>query len=276
MNRIGFIALAAVLASLPVQAQVLVAPTTLVLSPQNRFGTYMVTNRTDVAQEVTVDFRFGFPASDSLGNLFMQYQDSAAAARYSMAGWAKAYPRAFILPPGQQQVVRLTVKPPAGIDPGTYWSRIVTTSTPQTPPPDTAANGVATRLVFRLEQVTTVMYRHGEATTGVALEELRTRPGSAGAVHVFANLRRQGNSPFLGTATLRILDANGAVVLEVPESLALYFDQVKRFDVPAGALQHGSYVAEVGVIAQRSDIPRRDLLRAPPVSARARFAIPVK
>ncbi|HSL72749.1 MAG TPA: hypothetical protein VK864_21030, partial [Longimicrobiales bacterium] len=72
------------------------------------------------------------------------------------------------------------------------------------------------------------------------------------------------------------LDAHGAVVLEVPESLALYFDQVKRFDVPAGALQGGNYVAEVGVIAQRSDIPRRDLLRASPVSARATFVIPPK
>ncbi|HSL71611.1 MAG TPA: hypothetical protein VK864_15295, partial [Longimicrobiales bacterium] len=209
MKRIVLVTAAAVLTCLPVRAQVLVAPTTLVLSPQNQFGTYMVTNRTDVTQEVTVDFRFGFPASDSSGNLFMQYEDSAAAARYSMAKWAKAYPRAFLLPPGQQQVVRLTVRPPAGIDAGTYWSRIVTTSTPQTPPPDTAANGVATRLVFRLEQVTTVLYRHGLATTGVALEQVRAEPRSEGAVQVFANLRRQGNSPVLGTATLRILDAHG-------------------------------------------------------------------
>src|SRR3954466_747137 len=68
-------------------AQVVIAPPVITLVEPERFGTFTLENRSTVAQEVTVEFRFGYPASDSAGNLRMVYDDSAIAARSSVVPW---------------------------------------------------------------------------------------------------------------------------------------------------------------------------------------------
>ncbi|MGB9591584.1 MAG: hypothetical protein ACPL1K_03610, partial [Candidatus Kryptoniota bacterium] len=112
-------------------AQVIVAPTILYMSDKDRFGTFIVMNRSTTPQEISIYFKFGYPSSDSLGNLFMQYGDSAAAQKYSCANWVRGFPRQFIINPGQQQIVRLTVTPPPDLPDGMYWTRLVTRSSPQ-------------------------------------------------------------------------------------------------------------------------------------------------
>src|SRR5919109_1983937 len=81
-----------------VSAQVVISPPVITLVEPERFGSFTVENRSTVAQEVTVEFRFGYPTSDSAGDLRMIYDDSATAARSSIVPWVRAFPRRVLLP----------------------------------------------------------------------------------------------------------------------------------------------------------------------------------
>src|SRR5690349_20725577 len=83
-----------------VEAQVVIAPPVLTLVEPERFGTFTVENRSTVPQEVTIEFRFGYPMSDGVGNLQMVYDDSGSPGRSSMASWVRAFPRRALLRPG--------------------------------------------------------------------------------------------------------------------------------------------------------------------------------
>ncbi len=106
------------------QAQVIVAPTVLFMSDQSRFGTFVVMNRSNTPQEISISFRFGFPESDSAGITRMEYSDTAMERLHSCQEWLKGFPQKFIVNPGQQQVVRLLVAPPTGIADGEYLDQI--------------------------------------------------------------------------------------------------------------------------------------------------------
>lgn len=108
------------------QAQVLVAPTLLFVSDQSRFGTFFVMNRSNVPQEISISFRFGYPVSDSTGNVWMQYDDSLMAQNHSCRSWVRGFPEKFVINPGQRQVVRLLISPPPMIPDGEYWTRLIT------------------------------------------------------------------------------------------------------------------------------------------------------
>lgn len=273
MSRTWFAVLAALMLATPAAAQVAVAPTILFIGSDTRFGTYLVSNQSGVPQEVTVDFRFGYPESDSLGNGYMVYGDTLAGAELAITEWVRAFPRRFVVGPGEQQTVRLTVRPPADIADGTYWTRIVTTSTPQTPQVDTVGEGVAAQIIFRLEQITTVLYRNGEVGTGVTLDEVRHWVEPA-QVSFLATLSRTGNSPFFGSATLRVRDAAGTVVGEGIQAVAIYFDSRIAFAVDRAALPAGEYSAEISVTPERSDIAPADQLPMEAVTQTVRFAVP--
>jgi hypothetical protein len=271
--RSALTAAALLVAATAASGQVAIAPTTVVVGARQPFGSYLLSNASPVPQEVVVDFRFGFPVSDSLGAMTMLYDDSATAARHSMTEWVRAFPRRFVMQPGEQQVVRITVRPPAGLEDGTYWTRIVTTSTPQGPSPEPpAADGVSAHIVLRLEQVTTLLYRHGRQSTGLDPGEIVVVDDDESKA-LLLPLSRSGNAPYMGTALLRVRNADGDVVHESTDLLAIYFDLVKRFELPRG-LTSGSYTAEIALTAARRDIPSSDLVQAPPASRSVTFRVP--
>ena len=255
------------------QAQVVVAPPTLFINSAERFGNFILVNRSDVPQEISISFKFGYPATDSVGNMFMQYNDSVSAKQYSCAQWIRAFPLKFILMPMQQQTVRLMVIAPPNIPDGTYWTRLITSATPQQQTVvDTIRHGVTARITFIVQQVTTVVYRKGAVSTGVRIENIHAGVDSE-HVKLLARFVRTGNSPFFGTVSAKIYDRSGKVIDQATEPVSVYFDFVQPFLFDLRKFSPGEYTAEITAVSERPDIPRGELLQIEPVSARATVAI---
>lgn len=283
MNMKRIISLFVILLSVPIvrlgglaRAQVIVAPTILYMSSLDQFGTFVVMNRSKDPQEIMVSFKFGYPTSDSLGNIFMQYNDSLAAEKYSCSDWLRGFPRQFILNPGQQQVVRLTVMPKQDLPDGVYWSRLVTKSTPQVKFVDTVKTGVTANITFVLEQVTTVIYEKGGVSTTVSVSNGHTYEDST-HLNIVARINRGGNAPFLGTVDLKVLDAAGNTVYSDRLLLAAYFSMNVKFAVPLSDMRAGdNYTAVFDVSSDRPDIPPENAIKIDPVEQKFPFTLGVR
>lgn len=249
-------------------AQVMVAPTALFTSQQAPFGTLLVANRSDEPQEVAVDFHFGYPASDSLGELHMVYGDTLPPARFAMDGWVRAFPRRFVLGPGQEQLVRVLARPPATIEEGTYWSRLVVTSVGRTPILAGGSETASANVLMRIEQVTVVLYRHGRLSTSIAIGEPQIRSDSA-ATTVQLPLVRGGNSPFFGQIRAVAVNARQKTAGETLEYIAVYADLTRRLSLPP--LPPGDYVLEITIAAARPDIAHENIVHIPDVIKRVHF-----
>ncbi len=255
-----------------VSAQVIVAPPAVVLTERDPFGTFLVVNQSTDAQEIVIDFRFGYPVTDTLGAVSMVYGDSLAGGEWSLGPHVRAFPRMFVLEPGVQQVVRITGRPGAELPDGTYWTRIVTTATPRMPPPEPDAAGVSARVVFQLQQVTSLLLRKGLAATGVEVEDIRIVMDDA-RLGVLARLAPGGNSPFLGEARVRVRAADGSVAAEAVDVFAMYLPMTRLLLFERSTLPPGEYTAELVVASERSDLTRDQLLQIEPVRRDFRFRI---
>lgn len=267
--------LAGALSAPAAAAQVSIAPTALFLTDQERFGGLFVTNGSTVPQEVTVGFRFGFPAADSTGAVEIRYADSLSVDPRSVAPYIRAFPQRFILPPGETQVVRLTASPPEDAKDGLLWTRVVTTSTPQMEfePDTTSEEGVRTRVQFRLQQVTALFYRKGQVDVDLGLGVLKAWADSA-EVSLSAEMDHAGNAPFFGTASIRLLDGERRVVREAQQSIAVYEAERRRFTLPAGDLAPGTYTVELTISSERTDLPQEHLTRMAPITGSAQLVVP--
>ena len=248
--------------------QVTIAPTNLFIDGNARFGTYMVINGSNETQEISVELLFGYSTTDENGKRINVVNDSTLAPKYSIAESVKAFPKNFTLAPNQRQIVRLRIVPPSNIEDGTYWARIKTTSSSQTPPLELQANdAVAARVGIKLEQLTGLFFKFGEVSTGIDLGDINTTI-SDDKTHLDAsiNLTRTGNSPFLGSISSKLLDDNSNVVAQNFVSTSLYFDKVFTQSLDISNVPPGNYSLKVTFETKRSDIPVEDIIQMQPVS----------
>lgn len=264
----------------PGGAQTLVAPTIMTMSDRDRFGTFMVDNRSEEPQEVTISFKFGYSTSDETGRRTFVYDDSVSAAALGLHGRIRAFPRRFVLAPGARQIVRMSARPPVDAPDGVYWARVVTASQPQSAAVEQqVAEGVTTRVVFRLEQVTTVLYQKGEVATGLEPGPLKAQM-ERDSVTVTLPLRRTGNAPFFGRARLLVIpDVTEAGLEPSPERedellFEVFFDRVIRFDVPLEGLPSGHYRVRIVLSPDRPDVPPQDRVLIDPLEIEAPFSVP--
>lgn len=248
--------------------QVTIAPTNLFIDGNARFGTYMVINGSNETQEISVELLFGYSTTDENGKRINVVNDSTLAPKYSIAESVKAFPKNFTLAPNQRQIVRLRIVPPSNIEDGTYWARIKTTSSSQTPPLELQANdAVAARVGIKLEQLTGLFFKFGEVSTGIDLGDINTTI-SDDKTHLDASisLTRTGNSPFLGSISSKLLDDNSNVVAQNFVSTSLYFDKVFTQSLDISNVPPGNYSLMVTFETKRSDIPVEDIIQMQPVS----------
>jgi hypothetical protein len=253
-------------------AQISVSPPALFMNSNNRFGTFIVENKTGETQEVSVKFRFGYPASDSVGNLSMQYEDTVTEAQYSLSGWVKGFPRKFILMPGAQQIIRLTTQPPPELSDGMYWTRIITTAQPQAKRIDTIRSGITTQINIVFEQITTVLYGKGKLTTNIEITDPFIVEDSASVQLVWKTLKT-GNAPYFGTAKVKVLDEIGNTIDETVEILGIYKTMNKKASFTRNKLRPGKYVAEIKFITERNDIASDNIIQLPPIVKRIAFTV---
>lgn len=255
-----------------VYAQITIAPIMLFLDEQNRFGTIIVLNGSSQSQEISIEFPFGYPTTNEQGNIRMVYDDQEAAERFGISEAIRGFPTNFTLQPGQRQVVRLTVRP-RNFQPGMYWSRIKTTSTPQAPPiGETSEDAITTQITYRFEQITTVFYKYGEVTTGLNIKRV-TASRSGEFVQLIADVERTGNAPFLGSISLTVRNDEGEVIEEKRTSTSVYYDYRQVFQIENDRLPPGTYTAQYQFVTERSDVPKSDLVQMEPISRSINFTV---
>lgn len=276
--RRGFIASILLLLTgalgLSAYAQVVVAPKLVNLSDEERFASVFVENRTNRPQEVLLEFKFGYPVTDSLGSVSMHYDDQEAADSLAVGQFIQPYPQRFLLPPGQRQRVRLALRPPDDLPDGMYWTRLAfTASQYQQDTPPQAKAAVETKINYRFRQVISVFYRHGSLETGLRFRKMRSSRDEDN-IYITSRVERTGNAPYLGTAMLEVVnDSTGTVVTTQENKAAVYFDMTHRFAVPRPDLTAGTYRATVTYETRRKDVASSDLVPASPASRTLIFAI---
>lgn len=252
-------------------AQVIISPYIVLTGQKNRFGSFIVQNESKESYEITIFFVFGYPVSDSIGVLSMKYFDKPDSTSPSAVNWIKAFPKKFILEPGQKQVIRMTVQPDRQLSPGTYWGRIVTSSSPLSEQSDTVQKGITAKIRFVMNQITTLLYRIAPVITSADLKSYSVSKDSTGSI-ILADIIRNGNTPFYGDMVVSLSDSLGNKIDEQTENLSLYFELTKR--IQFGKLKPGNYQAEIKIIHNEQDIiPESDLAVSPPFIKRISFTV---
>ena len=254
---------------------ILVAPHALYLSDRQPTGEIFLVNQSDQAEDVTIEVVFGYPESDSTGEMQIRFEPDPGPDAPSAAGWLRAFPRRLRVPPGRRQAVRIQATPPAGLPEGEYWSRLVVTSQPARD----AALGqgdtvVRAGIVFELRTVTSVAFRNGAVTTGLRLDSARAT-GMADSVEVWMGLTREGNAAFIGSVSFELVDGAGETVQTWgPSPMAVYYGVNRRFALPLDGARGGTYDVKVLISTARTDIPASSLLPAPPIEHRIPVTLP--
>lgn len=262
------------LVAVRVSAQVALAPTAIFLD-KNGIGTLYITNNSAVPQEISVGFQFGYTTENESGNLYIKYDDSLRVKEYHLEG-IKAFPKNFILPPKQQQIVRVQVRMPKDKPDGLYFCRVKVGSAAQVADVDQSAGqeGIATRINVRFEQVIAAFMKKGNVTTGVQIGNIGSKVDNQILV-LSLPYQTTGNSPFLGRLTTKLTSADGKEIVNHTGSIVMYFNGQRNisYALPEGVAP-GRYQLELTFETERSDITPTDLVKAPPSIHRATITIP--
>ena len=254
------------IAVLPVLADaILVAPHALFITHDQRTGEVYLVNQDDAAEEVSVELRYGYPATDSLGNIGIRFVNDPGPSDPSAAGWMRAFPRRARVEPGRRQRVRIQATPPADLPDGEYWARLVVTSRAvEDSAPVVVDTAVRAGVTIELRTITSVTYRKGELQTGVRLDHYEASP-VGDSLEVWVDLSREGSAAYLGSVRFELLDTEGTAVQSWATPIAVYFDQHRRFVFPVEGVAPGYYQLRVLVSTEREDIDAEYVLPAPPV-----------
>ncbi|MDX1671125.1 MAG: hypothetical protein R3211_02195, partial [Balneolaceae bacterium] len=144
----------------------------------------------------------------------------------------------------------------------------------QAPPVGEATDDerITARITYRFQQVTTLFYKIGDATTGLTINDLSIEK-SEEKVLLLADLTRTGNAPYIGTIDLTVTDQNGEVMARRRSSTSIYFDYIQSFSINKSDLPPGSYTATFSFETKRPDIAREDLVQAEPITRSTTFTI---
>jgi len=253
---------------------VVVAPHAVYIDHATRAGSITLFNPGDQPVEVGVSFGFGYPTSDSAGAVSLELVDSAPAGQPGATAWLQAFPRRVTMAPHQRQTVRLLATPPAGLPDGEYWARLIVGAKGGQVPVAGVTDSAAVKVGLSLEirTVIAVVYRKGALTTGLTLDRI-SAAYAADSVAVRVPLTRTGTAAFLGTIRTSVVDARGESKGEDQLPVAVYYQLDPRIDVPVGALAPGTYKVRVSVSTERTDMPPKVPLPAPPVRDSVEFTV---
>lgn len=248
-------------------AAVAVSPNALYIDHRTRSGTLTLFNPGSLPEEITLSFAYGYPRSDAEGRITVPLDSVAPAGEPSVLPWVRAFPRRLRLEPGQRQVVRILVSPPAGLAPGEYWGRIRIHSTGGQPPIEQTVDGnVRTSVSVAMEIVAPVNYRNGDVRTGVRVRQKAVRATPEGA-ELTLDLEREGNAAFIGRVRAQLVAPDGRVVAEAEDGVAVYRDLRKVLLVPLPeARPLRGYRVSFTLDTERPDLPPESVLSAPPVA----------
>ena len=220
-----------------------------------------VSNNGEAEEEVWVDFVFGYVISDDSGRIKV-YIDSSNTDELSITPFLQAYPKRFILGPGESQTIRISVKSPTEKLDGEYWSRILVNSKPRKV--ITAVNDtlrVRSGLSFITQQSIPFHYRKGNVSTGVSISDLVGNVKDSLLI-ISMKLTRVGNAAFWGTRNVKVFNENGKLISSIQKNLVVYktltqIDNIRLQDLPPGR-----YTVQVECVTTRTDIKKIEIVPA--------------
>lgn len=264
-HLLRFLVLCAV--PLPVAAQgVLVAPHAIFIDHRTRSGFVQLYNPGSEPTEVSIEALFGYPITDSVGQLELKTIEQPDSTLPSAVGWIQAFPRRVVIPPLGRQVIRLLVTPPAGVPDGEYWARLAISAKAGAVPvtgTDTT-QGITVGLNLEVRTIIPLIYRKGAVTTGLAISELRAAMEQDSVV-IRAKLTRSGTGSYLGTVRGTLVSPSGGNAGSFDMPIGVYYALDPRFTISKAGLAPGRYLLRFSVTAERSDIPAEQTLKAPAV-----------
>lgn len=251
--------------------QVVISPYVAFADQNNKTSTLLVTNETLEAQEIQVYFKFGYPISDMDGNVIMKYADSNEVNSHDITSMVRVFPKKFVLNPGEQQTVRLTVKVPANLPEGAYWTRIVTTS--QAKNRSNEASSSFAKVNFVLSQVTTLVFRNKRYQNTIAIKDVKETLDSQN-LNMLVSYDVSGDSPFFAENNIKIYDSNNKVVKEKKENFSIYGSLSRKSFIDVAGLKPGSYTAEINLVSNlKTDVPSSDNPLKNPIKKKVYFTV---
>jgi P pilus assembly chaperone PapD len=234
---------------------VTVSPTAVYITSKNPSALLTLINTGSRPEEIELSIAFGYPVSDSTGLMRVDIVDSAPAGEPSLTSYLRVFPRRLVLQPGQRQVVRVMVAMPGGAADGEYWGRVLVKSRGGEPPIEQTQGGVKMQLSLETTFATAVFFQKGEVKTGIEVPSAAAhRAGDS--VQFTLDLKRGGNSAFLGRIRAELLDTKGTSVAEVEDVVAVYRTLRRRFVLRTGKpLPAGTYTVRYLVDTERPDLP---------------------
>lgn len=245
-------------------AGVLVAPTSIILSENDRTGRLTVQNPSDSPKEISIQFGFAVPQADSLGNVKLRLQDTTKVNHpRSAMKWIRAFPRRVVLAPGATQVVRFVANPPKDLADGEYWARIVVRSQDsqaQLPDADDMET-ISTRLNMVMQTAIVLKYRTGDLIAKLGVIDTKIERSDS-LVAISIDMENQGNVSYVGVLRCNLFDANDVEIAARRINIAIYDDIKRRIDLPVGINDY-RMPFHVNIVIEnegRKDVPADELI----------------
>lgn len=246
---------------------VAIAPHAIHIDARTRSGTLELYNPGNDPVEIEISTLFGYPVTDSTGRITLLTEADPDSTAHSAAEWIAAFPRRMTLEPRARQTVRLLARPPAGLEEGEYWTRLVVAARGGTMPVSGAdsAEGITVGLTLQVRTIIALTYRNGRVHTGISSSNLRANQ-EADTLAIRMDLVREGNAAFIGTLRWSLVDSTGATLVQDELPIAVYHEMSPRRVLPLDDVAPGSYRLVVELTSERSDIPSDVVLPIVPVS----------
>jgi len=240
-------------------SQIAVNPPGLFITNNTRSGAITVINNRSEPTEIEMELRFGYISFDSVGRNTIVYDDKVIEEKYSIKPYTTLYPKKYVLQGRQQQDVKFMIKNTNSLPDGTYWARIITRSKEIKKQIDTTniQDSIKINLTMVLEYATLLVFQKGKLNAKVDVPVLNVIPDSL-KLRLLFDFRREGNSPFFGTAKIKIFNSNGDDVAQREEIMPLYFDSRKSFAFDKSLFKPGNYKAEITLTDEQPDVPEEN------------------
>jgi len=256
-------------ATVTATAQISLSPTIVFLPEAEPIGRLTLRNTGTMPQEVSLAPIFGYPISDADGRLRIEYEDSVTEAASSLIPHLRVYPRRFVLEPGGLQNVRLEVSGLEERPHGLYWTRLHITTSEVTPDVETSVqDGIGTRVSYRVRQDIGVHYLHGEVRTELdvsSVEAEKTEGDGRTDLVMHMRMTSGGNSPYIGSLQVRLVDSAGALVRTGEWLFSVYGERYWPQGLDVTGLPTGRYRLDMIFQTQRGDVASANLPNSQPL-----------
>lgn len=240
-----------------------VSPMSVFMDHRTRTASITLYNPNPLPEEVEISFAFGYPQSDTAGEVTVPLSERGPEGEPSAVEWLRAFPRRVRLEPGQNQVVRILAQPPADLADGEYWSRVIVIATGGRPPVEQQVEpDVRVAITMRTVIIGSLNYRKGRLATGVTVDSSRADRSGTGA-QLTLDLTRQGQAAYLGTIRVEALSADGRVLAEEEDVLSVYRTIRRRFAFPDTP---GVASFRYSIRTERPDLGQSNIINAPAVN----------